>query len=596
MYGIRLSERISGRLLWLVVVMAGIMASLPGEAYSRYYNVIEITRFSPIPFAGAYDPYSNQTTYTLSGAGQPGVPDQAALDELYIKLDFMAGQSRMLVRAGISNCLANGDVSEASFHAIENIQGNWLAASYGFYDIENFNGVPMETICSNPNALVQDFTFSVAGNQPIASAMFTATYHYTGGAAMPDLYGDLNRTGTLPFPGSNRLFASPVEADSTVFANGPVVGPTARNIVVLVHGNNYPTSTWPLPAKFRKNNFAPLPGAQTDPLEAKWQGLYNNLLAALPAGWELARYDWSQDASLGYDPFPSRVAALSHGLKLGALLASDGVNQRPLERVHLIAHSAGSWLIARAAQYLKWKFPNIRIELTLLDGFIPDSTYTHYQALSSAADWVESYYVNDLGTLVVSGNNTTPQWNTRPNWPGMDVAVNIGAGGVPLYRGVMMDHGGPVIWYADTAANHIQAVPVAMAYNGRVIGFENAIAIRPSIELLLNASIFDSTVNNQLVLSASSLPGDRTPNSDLYVELALPGGSVRYLTWSGSLSATPVPYVANIVVPVYNGMLLNHLFTGSEPAGKYVFSSSFFVAGTAIRIGAKSEVPFSFAP
>jgi hypothetical protein len=193
-----------------------------------------------------------------------------------------------------------------------------------------------------------------------------------------------------------------------------------KNVVVLMHGWN---PTW----------FGTSVG---DPLnEDEFDLLTDNLENKLPNDWSLVHYAWEDDANttfihefgargssrdllaqgvnrrepaitrrtsrdgmrsltaatvtiayvlqiadkvvdgIGYAVYSSAgisaEKALQHGSVLGYRLCQQNPN---LKKVHLIAHSAGSWGIYAALRYLSVRVPNAEVQVTYLDPFIPGNT------------------------------------------------------------------------------------------------------------------------------------------------------------------------------------------------------------------------------
>lgn len=94
--------------------------------------------------------------------------------------------------------------------------------------------------------------------------------------------------------------------------------------------------------------------------------------------WSLVFYDWKEDADTGNvvfdataapDPVnPTKAAEIAHlhGQHLGELLAQT----KALQKVHFIAHSAGTWAARSATRYLLQNTAT-KVQITLLDPFIP---------------------------------------------------------------------------------------------------------------------------------------------------------------------------------------------------------------------------------
>ncbi len=93
-------------------------------------------------------------------------------------------------------------------------------------------------------------------------------------------------------------------------------------------------------------------------------------VAAKDTGWDTAVFDWSHQAALstGILPWWTAERAYDAGDSLVMWLASSGFNY---ENFHLIAHSAGTWVISSLADKLP---PAKNVEAALLDGFTPSNT------------------------------------------------------------------------------------------------------------------------------------------------------------------------------------------------------------------------------
>src|SRR5205814_1560120 len=95
--------------------------------------------------------------------------------------------------------------------------------------------------------------------------------------------------------------------------------------------------------------------------------------------WKLVLYHWEADADTGPLDFglatnPTEAAEISHqhGQHLGELLQSISPN---LEKIQVIAHSAGAWAARGTLRYLLAANPTIKVELTLLDPFMPNAIF-----------------------------------------------------------------------------------------------------------------------------------------------------------------------------------------------------------------------------
>lgn len=101
--------------------------------------------------------------------------------------------------------------------------------------------------------------------------------------------------------------------------------------------------------------------------------------------WTLANYHWERDSDTGGLISGGIIGGISgteaaeigrqHGAHLATLLR-DACPR--LKKLHLIAHSAGAWLIRECARQLTLfpEFKDLQIEMTFLDPFIPDESLT----------------------------------------------------------------------------------------------------------------------------------------------------------------------------------------------------------------------------
>lgn len=153
-----------------------------------------------------------------------------------------------------------------------------------------------------------------------------------------------------------------------------MIDSSARKLVIVIHGWN--------------------PEADTDPYNSEnWPALVENLHTemlgknSLANNWDLYAYRWGNDAytgpkvgggynedgELGIGLENGTQAAeigFQHGLALGKLLRERGV---PLEQVHFIAHSAGTWVARSASLYLNATKGSSSLvqQITLLDPYCP---------------------------------------------------------------------------------------------------------------------------------------------------------------------------------------------------------------------------------
>lgn len=212
----------------------------------------------------------------------------------------------------------------------------------------------------------------------------------------------------------------------------------------------------------------------------EWAYLTTTTKASLTASdWALVLYHWENAANTGpisWD-IPQDVQDADNaayiGYQFGSSLASVLLSSSPeIREVHLIAHSAGSWLAYNAALNLLRSDPYVVVQVTLLDPYIPESVHVPFITpqspldnammgdicLSLYADRIiklENYYANDF-----------PAWDfTKANWPTAGTQdtfvwrstdenqiIDWGAPspGADPYLANYDWHAGPVQFYADT--------------------------------------------------------------------------------------------------------------------------------------------------
>ena len=241
--------------------------------------------------------------------------------------------------------------------------------------------------------------------------------------------------------------------------------PNIEKVVVLIHGWNPGSDA---------DSFA------TPEFTALRTALQNKLAGS---GWALVQYHWEADSDTGIAGetlvAPTKAAHFGHmhGQHLGDLLYST---YPKLRSVHLIAHSAGSWAARAAARHLKFFQPDLTIQVTLLDPFMPAEvplspiTTALGKSLMDALDedlggpaavWrLENYYAKDVITNVATEQVFAwdpPFINARVDWTdSTDLPVSVG---------VFDDHAGPIKFYADT----VYGTDGALTYAQGVLTFAN---------------------------------------------------------------------------------------------------------------------------
>ncbi|MSU64049.1 MAG: hypothetical protein EXS31_16925, partial [Pedosphaera sp.] len=375
-----------------------------------------------------------------------------SLDEVFLKITFKPGVTpdlNKLIEIRYGNAFDATDefvFKPGNQKIYSRIVGQDLMVWYGLEDRADFG---QTTVLTDSR-----WTFTVAGDDPVAEVFFFISHHSNVASEMPDLLPlNYNHLYLLPEP-TSQLF--------TEATDGHVQGKplqSAQKLIVLVHGWN--------PADY-SNKFAPDNEDKPDDsdekkLSPRWAQLASNLIESTVVqqfGWTVARYDWSRDANAGLThPRNAMDAAIAHGAKLGQLVRNAGAT-----RVQFIAHSAGNWAARRAAAYLKLKNPSIQIQITSLDPYVTDDLQPAYELTSLWTTILDNFYVVDLATDAfhwTSGDFTG--WNNH----NIEYLVIFG-----LYEPWMNDHAGPVSWYAKTAKD------VNLGKSGFEAGFITSLAAR----------------------------------------------------------------------------------------------------------------------
>jgi ELWxxDGT repeat protein len=206
--------------------------------------------------------------------------------------------------------------------------------------------------------------------------------------------------------------------------NIPAKSPTANKAVIVTHGwNSSPSNdgSWWL----------------TD--MANEMARYLNLTDQAGA-WDVWVYDWREDNVVYWAPATANNAFKDHGPELGAVLASESYRY---DHVHMIGHSAGSWVVDTAARRLAADWPDTVIHATFLDAYQSGDRNLHLQNPGGAADWAEQYYTQS----VTVGSPSTNARNFE--------ITGLGSG----------THSWPREWYLNSIRAATDAIEAASPYN-----------------------------------------------------------------------------------------------------------------------------------
>jgi hypothetical protein len=204
------------------------------------------------------------------------------------------------------------------------------------------------------------------------------------------------------------------------FADLLAPGPNQNGLVLITHGWN----------------------TRPNDISDDWEPFRQALVEALTLrpNWAVRLYDWNSDSGGVY---PGQLAdwarsmAKIKGSDVGAKIVLQGYDY-----VHLIAHSAGSALIAEAARVIKQHRPNVKVHTTFLDAYAGTGEYEDLYGGNS--DWSDHYYTAEWDT---SGALSCPG-DTRLCLP---ECFNVEISGLrPLGGDCYFSHGWPRCFYLDS--------------------------------------------------------------------------------------------------------------------------------------------------
>ncbi len=184
-----------------------------------------------------------------------------------------------------------------------------------------------------------------------------------------------------------------------------------KNLAMIVHGYN----------SFGKNN---------------WPESMSNAIREKTNNWETQYYDWSFDAQKSFSK--ALATTTSHGNVI-----ANYVEENDFEKVHLIGHSMGSWIIEEAARKIREKQPSTQIQLTFLDPFISNTIHANIRGSAHlgksvqglANSYAEQYYSDDILTGSYTGRCALPLLH--------NVSLNF-------LTGEFYTHEFPREWYEET--------------------------------------------------------------------------------------------------------------------------------------------------
>jgi len=207
---------------------------------------------------------------------------------------------------------------------------------------------------------------------------------------------------------------------NVVIQDGLCIIPTADKLTVVTHG-------W------------------LDKGEDDWPSQMAEAIAARidPNEWVCASYDWKGGSVVFTSVQAAQYARDIAGPRLAAaVLKLD----RPFKHIHLVGHSAGSWVIHSAARQIARKYPNTQFHLTFLDAYIPDKWEAEQLGqvfelpeCQKSQYWGEHYYTRDITRKVTEHN--------------LKEAHNID---ISALDPLIVEHEFPYRWYMATITGRYQ--------------------------------------------------------------------------------------------------------------------------------------------
>lgn len=224
------------------------------------------------------------------------------------------------------------------------------------------------------------------------------------------------------------------------------------------------------------------PGGKNDTFDSEFKPLIQNAQDYLHTSkledWRVASYNWWKDAATGesletyiktgfnrdsatINGWDAAEVAYLHGLNFSDRL--EAVTGGNIAQVHLVAHSAGNWVAYAAARYLRKKHPEVIIQVTALDAYIPAESKIDDRQLPSpltkelfarmagrTSSAFDSYFVSTERSGVKTGD-------ADQTGAGTQVEFNQGFFEGALRHPVLLDLGGghslPITRYGESVRN-----------------------------------------------------------------------------------------------------------------------------------------------
>ncbi len=340
-----------------------------------------------------------------------------------------------------------------------------------------------------------------------------------------------------------------VDTDSSAFSRAlcrffemsdmqlPGIKSTTKKYIVLIHGWN-PHS--------KDNNY------DGDEWQALEQNINSWLVAHNGSDWQLLKYRMEADTDTG----PKSVDAAINGTEAAEIARQHGYHMAKLildqcpqiEKLHLIAHSAGSWAARSCLQYVLDVHPSTSCQMTLLDAFVPAevsgidsnlgvqemngvSAFVNYQSIFCLDNYYSDHWV-DTETL---GTANEFLFGDR------ELVEDVNTGDF-FWRWEWHGHSGPIQYYADSIEG-----AETWTDDGYVGGWQCSIAFAEAY-----APWFTTHPESQTVTAGGSahftvtavlhgFPNSSTPGIALQWQVKLPGSS--WINTGNGTSTLDVPGV-----------------------------------------------------
>ncbi len=223
--------------------------------------------------------------------------------------------------------------------------------------------------------------------------------------------------------------------------NLPAKSPMASNLVVVTHGWYYPEYT---PTDLDDWWLTDMGSEIAHFLHLTDQGHQ----------WDVWVYDWRDDSTAPVPSFAADNAYRVHGLGLGDRLADFYYRY---DHVHLIGHSAGSWLIDQAANILANAWSQTTIHTTYLDAYYAVKNPLYWNP-GKSADWAEQYYTSDLITCLIMPSCAGVPSNKAFNVEVSALRETPGSDSSGFMDGFIDKHSWPHEWYLGSIREAVNMV------------------------------------------------------------------------------------------------------------------------------------------